>query len=93
MVIATVFLAVLFMVLGVFRASAALVIRFPQWGWALLNGVITFLLGLIIYRHLPTSGLWVIGLLVGLEMLFNGWTWIMLGLEVRCVSKCIEKGV
>jgi hypothetical protein len=32
----------------------------------------------IIFRQLPLDALWVIGLLVGLEMLFNGWTWIML---------------
>jgi len=37
----------------------------------------------IIYRHFPESALWVIGLLVALEMLFNGWAWIMLGLAIR----------
>ncbi|MGA2030622.1 MAG: DUF308 domain-containing protein [Thermoguttaceae bacterium] len=79
----TVFVAVSFMVMGAFRVLAALLVRFPQWGWALLNGVITFLVGLIIYRHLPIDAPWVIGLLVGLEMLFNGWTWIMLALELK----------
>ena len=42
-----------------------------------------FLCGLVIYRHLPIDALWVVGLLVGLEMLFNGWTWIMLAMELR----------
>jgi uncharacterized membrane protein HdeD (DUF308 family) len=79
----TFFLAVSFMVLGVFRTLGALILRFPQWGWALLNGAVTFLCGLVIFRHLPIDALWVIGLLVGLEMLFNGWTWIMLALEIR----------
>jgi uncharacterized membrane protein HdeD (DUF308 family) len=41
------------------------------------------LAGIVIYRHLPEDALWVVGLLVGLEMLFNGWTWIMLSLAVR----------
>jgi uncharacterized membrane protein HdeD (DUF308 family) len=79
----TIFVAVSFVVLGIFRTVGALVIRFPQWGWALLNGVVTLLAGVIIYRQLPLDAFWVIGLLVGLEMLFNGWTWIMLGVALR----------
>jgi uncharacterized membrane protein HdeD (DUF308 family) len=57
--------------------------RFPQWGWALLNGVVTLIAGIIIYDAFPSSAMWVIGLLVGLEMIFNGWTWIMLALSIR----------
>ena len=79
----TVYLAVSFMILGLFRVIAALTIRYPQWGWTLLNGCITFILGLAIYRHLPLDAIWVIGLLVGVELLFSGWAWIMLSLEIR----------
>jgi uncharacterized membrane protein HdeD (DUF308 family) len=79
----TVYLAVSFMVMGMFRILAAMVIRQPQWGWTLLNGSVTFLLGLSIYRHLPLDAVWVIGLLIGLELLFSGWSWIMLSLEIR----------
>jgi uncharacterized membrane protein HdeD (DUF308 family) len=79
----TVFIAVTFIMLGIFRSVAAIVLRFPQWGWALINGVVTLLAGVIIYRLLPDDMFWVIGLLVGIEMLFNGWTWIMLALAIR----------
>jgi len=79
----TVFIAVSFIVLGIFRSVGALSLRYPQWGWSLLNGVVTLLAGIIIYRQLPSDALWVIGLLVGLEMLFNGWTWIMLAIVLR----------
>jgi uncharacterized membrane protein HdeD (DUF308 family) len=79
----TFFLAMSFIVLGVFRTVGALILRFPQWGWALLNGVVTFLCGMVIYRHLPLDAVWVIGFLVGLEMLLNGWTWLMLARELR----------
>jgi uncharacterized membrane protein HdeD (DUF308 family) len=82
-VVITTFVSVTFIVLGAFRTVGAQLIRYPQWGWSLLNGVITMLAGIVIYRHLPEDALWVIGLLVGLEMLFNGWTWIMLGLAIR----------
>ena len=79
----TVFVASMFIVVGAFRAVTALVTRFPHWGWALLNGVVTFLMGVFIYRHFPEAALWVIGLLIGVEMLLSGWTWIMLALAVR----------
>jgi len=83
----TVFIAMSFIVIGAFRTLAAMLIRFPQWGWALLNGVVTFLCGTVIYRHMPLDALWVIGLLVGIEMLLSGWTWIMLSQQIRRLPK------
>jgi uncharacterized membrane protein HdeD (DUF308 family) len=79
----TAFIAAFFIVAGAFRIIAALSVRFPLWGWALLNGIVTFLLGVVIYRNFPQNIFWVIGLLVGIEMLFHGWTWIMLSLAIR----------
>ena len=83
----TLLMAVVFIVLGAFRTIGALVVRYPQWGWSLLNGVITLLAGVVIYRHFPQSALWVIGLLVGLEMIFSGWTWVMLAIALRNLPK------
>jgi uncharacterized membrane protein HdeD (DUF308 family) len=77
------FIAAFFMVAGLFRIVAALMLRFPYWGWALLNGVVTLMCGLVIYRHFANSALWIVGILIGLEMLFHGWNWIMLALAVR----------
>lgn len=87
----TLFIAGAFVVVGVFRIVAALVEKFPQWGWALFNGVVTMVAGLIIYDTYPTSALWLIGLIVGLELLFNGWTWIMLSYSIRSLPA--EEGV
>ncbi len=81
----TIFIAVSFIVLGTFRCVGALMMRYPQWGWSLLNGAVTLLAGIIIYRQLPLDALWVVGLLVGLELLFNGWTWTMLALFLRAL--------
>jgi uncharacterized membrane protein HdeD (DUF308 family) len=79
----TMFVAAFLIVVGGFRTLAALVVRFPYWGWALLNGVVTLLLGVIICRHFPQESLAILGLLIGIEMLFHGWTWIALSLAVR----------
>ena len=88
----TLFIAATFIVLGSFRIVSALVVRFPQWGWVLFNGIITLLLGIVIYRHLQQSFLWVIGILVGVELLLNGWSWIMLSLAVRKIPKELPAG-
>jgi len=79
----TLFLAVFFIVAGIVRTISALTIRHPLWGWSLLNGLVTLLLGIIIYRNFPESGLWLIGLLVGIEMLLHGWFDIMLSFAIR----------
>jgi uncharacterized membrane protein HdeD (DUF308 family) len=68
---------------GVFRIVVALAVRYPHWGWLLFNGVISLLLGVMIWRQWPYSGLWVIGLFVGIEMLLNGWSLVMLSLAGR----------
>ena len=83
----TMFMAAFFIVVGAFRIIVSVIERFPQWGWALINGVVTLLVGLIIYDSFPLSALWVIGLLVGIELLFNGWTWIMLSLVIRQIPE------
>jgi uncharacterized membrane protein HdeD (DUF308 family) len=68
---------------GVFRIVAALAARYPHWGWVMFNGVISLILGVMIWRQWPYSGLWVIGLFVGIEMLLNGWSLVMLSLTAR----------
>jgi uncharacterized membrane protein HdeD (DUF308 family) len=79
----TLLLAAAFMAGGVGRIVIALLERFSGWGWALLNGAITFALGIMIWRQWPDSTEWVIGLFVGIDLIFNGWSWVMLGLLVR----------
>ena len=76
-------LAIFLIVVGILEIVSALVQRFHGWGWVLLNGVVTLILGLLINRQWPSSALWVIGLFVGIEMIFNGWAWIMLSLGLK----------
>lgn len=87
MLVLTKFIAIFLIVSGLFRIVSALVMRFRDWGWVLLNGGITLLLGIIINRQLPEAALWVIGLFIGIEMLFNGWAWVMLAFGLRAVAK------
>jgi uncharacterized membrane protein HdeD (DUF308 family) len=79
----TLVLAAYFFVEGLFRIVASLTGQFRHWGWMLVNGVITLLLGVLIWRHWPPSSLWVIGLFVGINMFVSGVNYVALGLTVR----------
>jgi uncharacterized membrane protein HdeD (DUF308 family) len=79
----TLMLAALFLVVGLFRIAVALVDHVPSWGWLLFNGVVTVLLGLAIWQQWPESGLWVVGMLVGIELIVNGVTWSVLAVGAR----------
>ncbi len=50
-----------------------------SWGWFILNGIISLILAYIIWAGLPGTAVWVIGLLVGINMLFSGIALIALG--------------
>ena len=78
----TMVIAIFLIVGGIFRIITSLVDRYAGSGWVMLNGVVALLLGIMIYRQWPLSGLWVIGVFVGIEMIFNGWAWVMLSLDL-----------
>jgi len=52
-------------------------------GWMLINGVVTLLLGGLIWFHWPSSSVWAIGTLVGVNLLMTGISRLMLGLAAR----------
>ncbi len=82
-VIMTLLLAVFFFVGGLFRIVVSVALRFPEWGISLLAGVVSLLLGVSIWRQWPLDSFWVIGLFLGIELLFRGWSLVMLALAVR----------
>jgi uncharacterized membrane protein HdeD (DUF308 family) len=60
-------------------------------GWLLLNGIITLLLGGLIWFHWPSSTVWAIGTLVGVNLLMTGITRLMFGLAVRKMVTVVAK--
>jgi uncharacterized membrane protein HdeD (DUF308 family) len=79
----TLLLACTLLVGGLFRIIGSLMFRFPHWGWTLAGGVINLILGILIWQQWPASGLWVIGLFVGIDLIFTGWTWVMMSLALK----------
>jgi uncharacterized membrane protein HdeD (DUF308 family) len=79
----TLLLAMFFVAGGLFRIVSALNHRFSGWGWTVVSGVVTLFLGMLVWREWPESALWVIGTFVGIDLLFNGLSWVMLGMGLR----------
>jgi uncharacterized membrane protein HdeD (DUF308 family) len=83
----TLLIACFLMVGGIFKIVAALSYRFAAWGWSLASGIIDVILGVMIWQEWPASALWVIGLFVGINLLFRGINWIALGLALRALPQ------
>jgi len=56
----------------------------------LIDGIVTLLLGLMIYSQWPSSSVWAIGMLVGVSMIISGVTRVMLSTAVRKATDTIE---
>jgi len=58
----------------------------PGSSWLLLDGVVTLILAVMIWRTWPSSTGWIIGTLVGISMLFSGTTRLAISLAARTVA-------
>jgi uncharacterized membrane protein HdeD (DUF308 family) len=54
-----------------------------RWGWMLASGVVDVVLGVLLLLGLPSTALWALGLLLGLNLLFGGWALILMALHAR----------
>jgi uncharacterized membrane protein HdeD (DUF308 family) len=82
-IVLTLLLASYFIIAGIFRIVGALALHLPHWGWLLANGIISLALGIFVWGGWPVTGLWVIGLFIGINMIFSGWARVMLALALR----------
>ena len=80
----TLLLIVFFMMEGISKAVFALTIRpFPNWGWVLASGLVGIVLSLILWASLPVTAVWLIGLLLGIELISVGAAIAYLAWQVR----------
>jgi uncharacterized membrane protein HdeD (DUF308 family) len=61
-----------FIVGGLFRAIGSGMAQLPRWGWAVFSGVVSVVLGIIVLWQLPTTGIWFIGLAIGVDLIVDG---------------------
>jgi uncharacterized membrane protein HdeD (DUF308 family) len=82
----TLVLAFFFLAEGFMDIGTYLFAKGHRSGWLLFHGVITLLLGGMIWRQWPVSSFWLVGTLVGISMLMTGMTRLMMALELRRVA-------
>ncbi len=84
----TMMLAIYFIVDGIMWCIMAFQMRpMAGWGIGLFNGILTFLLGSLIWLHWPLSGVWAIGVLIGIRILMAGWTMIFFSSVAGALAK------
>ena len=87
----TLLLGSLFLIEGILNIVLYVKMR-PIHGssWMLVDGIVTLLLGLMIYLQWPSSSAWAIGTLVGVSMIFSGVARVMMSLAVRKATQAIS---
>lgn len=80
----TLFVGVALVATGILRIVMAFQLR-PAglWVWVLASGLLSLVLGGMILASWPASASWVLGTFLAIELIFQGWTYVMLALAIR----------
>ena len=54
-----------------------------RWSWVLTSGIVDLVLGIILLAGLPGTAVWALGLLIGINMIFGGWSLVWMALHAR----------
>jgi uncharacterized membrane protein HdeD (DUF308 family) len=83
----TILLAVYFIFDGISEISTGIWLR-PEsgWGWMLFGGIVSILLGTMIWAQFPLSGVYAIGILLGIKLFFVGLIMITVGSAIRSMA-------
>jgi uncharacterized membrane protein HdeD (DUF308 family) len=82
--IITLVISVLLIVSGAMRLVMAATHRHMQGLWlVILSGVVSLVIGVLLYLSLPWSSLWVLGTLIAVELVFHGIAWVQFGLILK----------
>jgi uncharacterized membrane protein HdeD (DUF308 family) len=65
----------------------------PGWRWMIVSGIASIVLAVILWRQWPVSGEYTIGLLVGIRLIFTGWSIAMLGMLGDATVDVVEDAV
>jgi uncharacterized membrane protein HdeD (DUF308 family) len=85
----TLVLSFYFIAGGLFKSVGSSLLRFPSWGWSVLSGVVSIVLGVMLAMQWPTSSTWFIGFAVGLDLILYGWALLMFGAAIKKLSAAL----
>ena len=90
----TMLIGVYFLIDGISEIIASFKMKpIDGWGWLLFGGIVALLLSILIFIEWPVSGVWAVGVLVGIHILIAGITMIVFGFGARRVADTIEDAV
>jgi uncharacterized membrane protein HdeD (DUF308 family) len=88
----TMFIAAALIAAGVLRIILAFQLKGePGWWWPLVGGLLSVVLGVLIMAGWPSTALWIIGMFIAIEMISNGWSYIMIALIAKRTAKAEEE--
>ncbi len=81
-------LVIYLVITALFELIMAFQIRPTEgWGSVLINGIVTLLLGVMLWRQFPLSGAWAVGILFGIKMIVSGWLLLFIGIAAKEETK------
>ncbi|MCK5359321.1 MAG: DUF308 domain-containing protein [Gammaproteobacteria bacterium] len=63
------------------------------WAWVIFSGVASVVLAVLLWREWPDSGTYAVGLLVGIRLIFSGWSIAMLGMAGDTAVDMVDEAV
>lgn len=80
----TLFVAAMFIAKGIFQIILGFRIK-PNdaWGWIVAAGVIAIIVGVLIWMDYPLSGVYALGILAGISLIFTGWSYVAIALAAK----------
>ena len=83
----TLVIAAVFIAQGISQLLLAFKIKpHSGWGWVAFAGVIAILAGFMIWSELPSSAAWALGLIAGISVMLNGWSYIAIALAAKAMK-------
>lgn len=78
----TLLLTLFFAMEGMVKIYLAFMMRpLAHWGWVFFSGLTALLLAIIVWAGWPGTASWVLGLLLGINMIFLGWSLLSISLQ------------
>lgn len=79
----TLLLGFYFIFSGIFKIVATFIYNYNHWVWLLISGIVSVILGGMIVTGWPATSLWVIGTLMAIDLIFVGWSYIILSFALK----------
>ena len=80
----TIVMAAVFLAKGLMQVILGFQLRPHQgWGWMLVSGILSIIIGVLIWSEFPDSSAFAVGTLAGIALIFSGWTYIMIAMMSR----------